>query len=177
MGKSLVGNRKHARLVLDDRSPELNDDRVWEVMVEGSIRNVWLHVPTQVIYKTEIYKDEGWDNRTELRNVRALARMNLQHVRVPKTTGYHFDDNLVIAMEYVDGPSGTEVEPSDAYAARQELFARGCFADMHGHNFKVLNEIIVPIDLASPRVVPGSPFRRSHFVDDRVLTAGNGHYG
>ena len=169
----IIGNRKDAETALSlHRSSSWGSDaggKDWTRIGSGSFRDCWLHKPTGVVYKIESNSYGGYTNASELRNARALKRESFMHVRIPKVSGFKIDRELVLAMEHVKGPLGSEVSTTEKPEARKELHEKCRFEDMHGANF-IFDEdgYIVPIDMGSTR-------RKSkEFADSRVLTCGGG---
>lgn len=154
-----IGTRAHAREILEwsfnmtRRMPS-----GWEKAGSGSFRSVYLHKATSVVYKIQDYDMRGYANKSELRAVKRLRSGTndgwlTPHLRIPNATGYTFGDDLVLAMEYVEGKSMPVWNgSSEAEEGRTALLFIGRFDDMHGHNFKIQDDgTVVPIDLASPR--------------------------
>lgn len=175
MAKPLIGQRDHAEEALRMHNGEsLRTTPIghWGRFSSGSMRNVFHHIPTGVVYKVDSWMDEGYDNLSELRNARKLRRRTYKYVYIPKTSAFRITGAVVIAMEYIEGPMGRDVNRDDYLEARQELFERCRFADMHGDNFKFILDgampKIAPIDMGSELVgLDCDP-------DDRVLSCGDG---
>lgn len=149
MGKALIGNRQHAAIAL--RGP-LWDDEDWFCFSGGGMRDVWLHRPSGVVYKTDGYNSRNhypdYANRVELQNARYLRRLDFKNVYIPLVSGFRFDDELVIAMEYI------ESEPPSSAAARRaavgELMRHTGLSDLHGGNWLLRGDFAVPIDMGCP---------------------------
>jgi RIO-like serine/threonine protein kinase len=162
-----IGSRKIARLAAAFVEGETHSDE-FERVGSGSVRDALLHKATGVVYKVQTWTCEEYTNEVELRNARRLMKMEFEHVRVPKTSGFSVNGAIVIAMEMVRGVMGADLPRGAEKAGRQELLEKGRFADMHGYNFmRDEDGKIVPVDMGSPRI--------SHtYADKRVLSCGNG---
>ena len=171
---ALIGTRHNAQRAVDIVNGVLNRGRDWEYLTGGSIRSVLLHKPTNVVYKVEADEPwaEGYNNADEIRNARALRRKSWVHVRIPATSGFTIDGRTVVAMEYVEGDLGRDVERTHNKPARQEIFDKGKLHDLHGDNFKFEHSTgkLVPIDLGCPR----GPSNFDSEPDRRVLSCGDG---
>lgn len=154
-----IGTRALAREILEwsfDTTRRMPSG--WEKAGSGSFRSVYLHKPTNVVYKVQDYTMRGYANKSELRTIKRLRSGTndgwlTPHLRIPNATGYTFGDDVVLAMEYVEGRSMPVWDGTDnAEEGRTALLFIGRFADMHGHNFKIQDDgTVIPIDLASPR--------------------------
>ena len=148
---ALVGSRKVAEALLEDRYPE-----GVERLDGGGCRSVFIDQQTKVVYKLdeEGYRVLGYDNEREFRNARYLAKSTgwwREHVAIPPVSGYRFNDRLVVAMPFIEGTIGWTARHSIPKIKRDALAATG-FADMHGGNYIVANDgMIWIIDLGSPR--------------------------
>lgn len=126
-----------------------NNDPEFEWLDGGGCRAVALHKPTGVVYKNDSGDGPGWDNASEVRHARALARKPLRHVAIPRVSGFKVNGTVVVAMEYIPGENGHAANiPAEA---RQELYDVGQFEDMHAQNFRYYKGKVWPIDMASPR--------------------------
>lgn len=175
-----IGNRKNAETALAFFEHTATPDKDWQRLSGGSYRACYLHKPTGVVYKVEDeYAGDTMGNRRELNNARLLRRMEWQGVRIPMTSGFNVKgesgDNLVLAMEYIEGKMGKDVKRSSYPAARRELYDRAGFSDMHGENFifEKGSRKLVPIDLGSMLLALGHG-KAWHSRDDRVLRCGDG---
>lgn len=171
-----IGSRKHAaeiRNLYAAYGCNLESED-WKELGAGSFRVVFLHVPTNVVYKiscNEFSETSEYENMQEVRNARNLLRKcrnNDQwisaYVRIPKVSAFTFGDEVVVAMQYIAGILGYSA--TLAKAARESLYSLS-FADMHGYNYIVDGDgTIWPVDMASPR--PGHP--RFTGADRRALT-------
>ena len=167
MPKPIIGSRKYAARALSIHDGERGPGRDFVRIGSGSMRDCWLHKPTGVVYKVQTWDFEDYTNSTELRNARALRRRQFNHVYIPKTSGFHIDGTLVLAMEHVKGVMGKDVKRSDHKPMREELFNLG-FEDMHGDNFMFTTDgKIAPVDMGSPR-------KGKREADRRVLSCGDG---
>lgn len=125
----------------------------WEYVSSGSFRDVYLHVPTQTVYKFQSWRRDGLDdmgNEQEHANAEALRLLIWCHVYIPRTALFYVNGIDVLAMEYIRGErvSGTHMD------GRQELFFKGRLGDMHSANYFVVENTIVPVDLGSPMADP-----------------------
>lgn len=168
MTKPLIGTRAHAEQAVSLRGEASLPDE-WQSLGGGSMRYVYLHKPTGVVYKIESWGMRGYGNSSEVLQARRLRQEKWDHVRIPKVSSFKVGRQSVVAMEYVDGVMGSESDPSFNKPAREEMYHKGRLEDMHGHNFLFENSTgkLVPVDIASPRVKHGRQ-------DSRVLTCGNG---
>lgn len=121
----------------------------WEYVSSGSFRDVYLHVPTQVVYKYQSWRTDDADdmgNEQEHQNAAYLRMLVWQHVYIPRTALFWVNGIDVLAMEYVKGESvsGTHAP------GRMELFLKGGLGDMHNGNYFAVGDHIVPVDLGSP---------------------------
>lgn len=168
----LIGSRKVAKEIYDfiKSDKRLPPDK-WRSIGSGSFRSVYLHVPTQVVYKVDDYMyDQGYTNKRELHNARVLRKMSQdgfigKKCRIPKVSGYKFGDDIVLAMEHIKGEPGPNFVSSSKRAAegRRTLHQVGRFEDMHEYNYLVeKGAVVVPVDMGSPRV-------SLNFADTRVL--------
>lgn len=178
MGKPLVGQRKIAMDAARMRHgmATVHSKRTdWEMFGSGSMRDVWLHTPSQVVYKVNSWSDEDYGNEREHANARRLRNRKFQHVYIPKTSLFMCDGTPVLAMEYIVGPSGRDVNRDDYSEARQELFEKCRFLDMHGDNFVFIltgdMPKIAPIDMGSLMIPKNHHYEAP---DRRVLSCGNG---
>lgn len=166
-----IGSRKQARYALMmSIEGRVFDD--WKMIGSGSFRTCYLHKPSGVVYKVESdFREEGYDNWSELKNARKLLRKCIdndqwldEYIRIPKVSGYRIGDELVIAMQYIAGDIGADATNTSALRA---LYNIG-FQDMHAANFISDDEgSLWPIDLASP--LPGHPAYSA--ADERALRA------
>lgn len=171
----LIGKKAHAEDALRLHNGEaLRNTPMshWDRFSSGSMRNVFHHIPSGVVYKVDSWMDEGYDNNSELRNAQRLRRRTFEYVYIPKTSAFRITGAIVLAMEYIAGPMGREVGRDEYPEARRELFEKCRFADMHGDNFKFILDgpipKIAPIDMGS-NLVP-----EDEAPDDRVLSCGDG---
>lgn len=165
-----VGNRKHAQFIAEN-GYDMTDNDEWRYLSGGSMRFVFLHKPTGVVYKMESdsWGERGYGNAHEVNIARQLRKERWHHVRIPKVSLYNINGTKVIAMEYIEGSLGKDIARGDMMEAREEMYSKGRLADMHGENFKFEETTgkLVPIDMASPRVKHGKQ-------DMRVLKCGDG---
>lgn len=180
---ALIGSRRLAREILNivyGYTVENSED--WKYLDEGSMRDVFRHMPTGVVYKVDsTMADSGYGNYREWRNAKALRRFVWENVYIPKVSLFRLRDGIgestVLAMEYIDGVTGTSVSTADYRRARMELYKKARFADMHGENFMFVDGVIVPVDMGSPRLrTVTSVDREGATADTRVLTAGDGRW-
>lgn len=178
MGKTLIGNRKHAEDALAFHRGWLlqhTQPGDWHLFSEGSMRTVMLHRPTETVYKVDGgWSDSDYDNAAELANARRLRRRRFKHVYIPATSGFNVNGALVLAMEYIVGPLGKSVGRDDHMEQRRELFERCRFADMHGANFAfIVNGPVVkiaPLDMGSRIVAKDDD---EEVPDNRCLSCGD----
>lgn len=180
---ALIGTRSRARSIqkwFNDHRDNWYDaipPKGWKKVGSGGTRIVYLHEESGVVYKVCSYRHEDYDNHAELENARSLyrrVRNNDQwwgaYVRIPKTSGFSFEDNLVVAMEYIEGLMGYQSPDNSSQRAREELHSVG-FSDMHGKNYIVDKDgTHWPIDMGSP--LPGHPEYTA--PDRRCLNANGG---
>lgn len=125
----------------------------WENVGSGSYRFVFLHKPSNLVYKVEDnrwnqHDRKGMDNRTEHETATALRMLVWCHVYIPRTALFETTNGCVIAMEYIEGVRHSYGSRPHK-RGRMELYLRGQLGDMHTGNYLVVGDNIVPIDLAS----------------------------
>lgn len=170
------GSQEHAEQILDLCQQQIatgdwniiEDHPDWEYLSSGSFRDVYLHVPTQIVYKFQSWRGDDLDdmgNEQEHKNSVALRMLIWCHVYIPRTALFWVDGIDVLAMEYIV-PAGQKNNYTDA---RQELFDKGGLGDMHAGNYFFVGDYIVPVDLGSPTHQPNGARRPA----DRRLIYGS----
>lgn len=92
---TIVGNRWRL-----DNIESVNPD--WRYIGGGSTRSVYLHIPTNVVYKV----GDDWCNRQESKRMRQLRarKRNAENVHFPAANVYKVGKNVwITAMEFIDG--------------------------------------------------------------------------
>lgn len=170
-----IGSRRHASMALDIHNGTYRDSE-WSSIGGGSMRSVYLHQPTGVVYKVETWADADYGNVAEWRNAKALRRLAWERVYIPMVSLYNLDGGPVLAMEYVEGKMGSRVARDFGKDARVEIFHKARFVDMHGDNFMFRADgTLVPVDMGSNRLRSVlSTNDEGDEVDRRVLSCGDG---
>lgn len=163
-----VGSRASARKALEiykadrDRMPA-----GWKILSAGGTRVVYLNKKENVVYKIDpdwMKKYYDYNNSRELRNAYAMAAKVRQgkvgpNVRIPKTSGYKINDDVIVAMEFVKGRH--VALPKDLAFQVYQLN----FNDMHRHNYI--------LDAAGNAwIIDMGSMRWQGESDHRVLTGG-----
>lgn len=173
---ALIGTRKHAieAIEVNEEYEQTSAEKTgWMLLGGGSMRNAWLHIGTNVVYKVETWRNEGMDNATEAKRAAALRVLAWTNVRIPLTSLFKVESQEVLAMERIIGTLGTHSNKGSNAEHRREMLERGRLSDMHGDNFMFEDSSgkLVPVDMGSHR-------RKSHAeADHRVLRAGDGSCG
>lgn len=170
-----IGSRRHASMALDIHGGTYNDSE-WKAIGGGSMRSVFHHQPTGVVYKVETWVDADYGNVAEWRHAKTLRRLAWERVYIPMVSLYNLNGGPVLAMEYVEGKMGSQVARSFGKEARAEIFHKARFVDMHGDNFMFREDgTLVPVDMGSTRLRSVNSI--NHYgdeVDRRVLSCGDG---
>lgn len=154
---------------LASRGQGVEENDEWRTLGYGCSRTALLHKSSQVVYKVLHFDGDG-DNERELAASVRLRKFVWEAVYVPRIEGYQTTKGLTLAVEYIDAPLGQETPSAGASKGRHELMLKGRFADMHGMNFLVLNDTVIPIDMGHPS---GDEVINP---DNRCLTAGDGRW-
>lgn len=171
---ALIGSRKTALALVElyysflDLGEWFDGNDEWELLGCGSYRYAYLHKSSDVVYKIESdewAESDGFGNAKEHQNASNLRKLALRLVYIPKTSLFNTSRGPIIAMEHIRGEIG-----NGSYAAREELYKKGRFKDMHAANFIGMpSGKIAPIDMASPRPRQGHDPFGWNFPDRRVL--------
>ena len=170
-----IGSRRHASMALDIDNGTYRDSE-WKAVASGSMRSVFLHKPTGVVYKVERWAQEDYDNASEWKHAKALRRLAWERVYIPKVSLFRLPGGPVLAMEYIEGTMGSQVARDYGKEARIELFHKARFVDMHGDNFMFRADgTLVPVDMGSNRLrsIDGHGPDYDE-VDRRLLSCGDG---
>ncbi len=162
---AVIGKRTHAAEALDILNTfkqtwdwnHIPDG--WRRIGSGCFRQVFLHVDSNVVYKTETQSgyDPEYGSAAEVRNARRLRSGTDgfvgSYIRIPPTSCFTINNELVVAMERVSGTLFADIEPEGRMGFREacwELYRLG-FMDMHDANFFVdADRYLVPVDMACP---------------------------
>lgn len=159
-----IGTRALAQEILEMHDGgHISDD--WQRLGAGSYRHVYLHKPTNVVYKvpTRYWQgDTTYENGQEVRVAQRLRKRTGgtigKFIRIPKVSGFKIAGEVIVAMEVVKGTLFRDVPKEEQPAWRRaclELY-RLNFGDMHTSNFFLDDDgYIDPVDMASPMSRPG----------------------
>lgn len=169
-----LGSRAHAAQAMMLRSDHnvVPETMGFEKVGSGAFRNAYLHVESDVVYKVDgMGRQWEYTNRGEVRTARILAKMEWNRVRIPKVALFTFKgkgrdkwasdtdeaptgkwDVFIVAMEHIPGPIGRDVPNSwdhPGYTEFRDAVGWKRCGDMHGGNYKIHDDMFVPIDLGS----------------------------
>lgn len=138
----------------DGRRVDRSDTDEWKYLGCGAFRYVYLHIPTQVVYKVARWNPEISD--TEVATAKRLRKMVWQAVYIPDADKHVVPEgdgaHHVVAMEYIAAPLafehfGGDWEAGLAYPARKEFMRKAEVWDMHMKNWLILDGVMIPIDM------------------------------
>lgn len=123
----------------------------WEYVASGSFRSVW-RSPTGVAYKVEHNRSEySHQSAEEIENLKkAWEKGAPEGCRLPKFDEFRVDGEVIVAVEYIDGPTLHEYEgpEDDLYERLDQCEFRFALSDLHDENVVVdADGLLVPVDL------------------------------
>lgn len=160
-----IGNRHDAEVILKwirshrdghDRPTCVDSKKApegWEFIATGSARSVW-RSPEGIAYK--VVHDANWDcqNDSEIDHLEeAWGKEVPEGCRLPKFNGFDVNDELVVAMEAINGPRLVDYvyklknERGDYYDRMSLCETRFGLYDLHDENVVIDEDgLLVPVD-------------------------------
>jgi RIO-like serine/threonine protein kinase len=123
----------------------------WEYVGRGSFRSVW-RSPEGVAYKVGHYEDDYQSSEEVSKLKYAWEQEVPEGCRLPKFSAYYPDNDIVVAVELIEGETLYEYGESsgpfgDYYDLLQDIEDRFRLSDMHDENAIVDRDgYLVPVD-------------------------------